>query len=80
MPGGGYYYGSGFRGGYGYGRGPGFGPGWGPCRWWGPAYAPDYGPSFSGPGEEKAFLEEQVKQLKSELAYLERRMEEISEE
>ena len=68
----------GFRGGW-HGRGPGWGPGWGPCPWRPPGPGAYYGPAFSSPEEEKAFLNEQKEQLKEELSELEQRMAELDE-
>ncbi len=69
---------SGFRGG-GFGRGPGWGPGRGPCRWWYGGPGPYYGPAWTGPEDEKAFLKEQAEQLKAELAEMEQRMAELEQ-
>lgn len=62
------------------GWGPGWGPGRGPCHWWFAGAAPYYGPAFSGPEEEKAFLKEQQDQLKAELNELEQRLDELEQE
>ncbi len=64
----------GFRGGW-----PGRGPGWGPCPWRLAGPGAYYGPAFSSPEGEKAFLNEQKEQLKEELNELEQRMAELEE-
>ena len=64
-----------------YGRGMGLGAGrssgWGACRWWAGAPAPYNGPVWSGPDDEKAFLEDQAARLKTELAEMEKRMADL---
>ncbi len=76
------FYPGGFRGG-GFGRGPArgrdWGPGWGSCHWWPSASVPYYGPAWSDPEEEKAFLKDQKEQLKAEMAEMEKRMAELEE-
>ena len=60
------------------GYGPGFG--WGFCRrgWGGPG--PCYGPDWSGPDDEKSYLQGQAEALKAELANLEKRLAEMESE
>ena len=71
----------GYRRGYGGWMGPG--PGWGGygpgyCRWWaGPGTPGYYEPAFSGPDDEKVFLETQVEELKAELSEMETRINEL---
>ncbi len=69
----------GFHGGW-YERGPGWSPGRGPCNWWYPGPGGYYGPAFSGPEEEGAFLKDQKERIKEELQALEQRLTELNEE
>ncbi|MFO7952738.1 MAG: DUF5320 domain-containing protein [Bacillota bacterium] len=64
----------GFRGGR-----RGWCPGWGPCHFWPPHPGPYYGPGFSEPEEEKAYLKEQEEVLREELNALEKRISELEE-
>lgn len=66
-----------FRGGGFYGRGAGHGGGRGPFRGWAGESYPAYGPAWSSPEEEKAFLKSQAEELKAELADMEQRMAEL---
>ncbi len=84
MPRGRHWYGPGFwkgpgwvpgAGGYRGGYGPG--PGWGFCRWGWFGPGPYYGPYGTAPEDEKAYLHEQAKALRAELAELEKRLADL---